>query len=84
MSPRTIGRYIVADPQICHGAPTFRGTRIFVSDVLEMIAAGLAWETITEEWNNRISKEAIAEAAILARQAFLEHAPEYIVEPAAA
>jgi hypothetical protein len=23
-----IGRYIVTDPNICHGKPTFRGTRI--------------------------------------------------------
>ncbi|HIE29634.1 TPA: DUF433 domain-containing protein [Candidatus Poribacteria bacterium] len=24
------GKYIVADPNICHGALTFKGTRIFV------------------------------------------------------
>lgn len=39
------GRYIVADPRICHGKPTFRGARIFVADVLEQVAEGLAWET---------------------------------------
>ena len=27
---KLLGRYIVADPKICHGKPTFRGTRIFV------------------------------------------------------
>jgi uncharacterized protein (DUF433 family) len=43
---RQLGRYIVADPEICHGKPTFRGTRIFVADVLEQVAEGLAWETI--------------------------------------
>ncbi|OQX95960.1 hypothetical protein B6I21_02715 [candidate division KSB1 bacterium 4572_119] len=41
-----IGRHIVADPKICHGKPTFRGTRIMVSDVLEQIEEGLTWESI--------------------------------------
>jgi uncharacterized protein (DUF433 family) len=27
MAKRMIGRYVVADPAICHGQPTFRGTR---------------------------------------------------------
>ena len=49
MERKIIGRYIVADPRICHGQPTFRGTRIMVSQVLEQLADGLAWETIVEE-----------------------------------
>jgi uncharacterized protein (DUF433 family) len=28
MKRKLLGRYIVADPNICHGKPTFRGTRI--------------------------------------------------------
>jgi uncharacterized protein (DUF433 family) len=35
LEANTLGRYVVADPSICHGAPTFRGTRILVADVLE-------------------------------------------------
>jgi uncharacterized protein (DUF433 family) len=62
MSRKLVGRYIVTDPNICHGKPTFRGTRVFVSDVLEQVASGMAWETITEEWHNSITEEAIAEA----------------------
>lgn len=58
------GRYIVADPEICHGKPTFRGTRIMVADVLEQVARGLAWQTITEKWRGTISDEAIAEAVL--------------------
>ena len=61
---------------MCHGKPTFRGTRILVADVLEQIAEGLAWETIVEEWRGRMTQEAIAEAVSLSRQAFLEHADE--------
>ena len=77
---KQLGRYIVVDPEICHGKPTFRGTRIFVADVLEQVAEGLAWETIIEEWRGSITHEAIAEAVSLARQAFLAHAREYTLD----
>ena len=50
MSRKLIGRYILTDPQICHGKPTFRGTRIMVSQVLHQVANGMAWETIVDEW----------------------------------
>ena len=83
MNQKMIGRYIVTDPEICHGKPTFRGTRIFVADVLEQVADGLAWETIVEEWRGSISYEAIAEAVRLSRQAFLEHIDDYTLEQAA-
>ena len=82
--PQLLGRYLVADPDICHGKPTFRGTRILVADVLEQVAVGLAWETIIEEWRGSISQEAIAEAVRLARQALLEHTAEYVIGPTAA
>jgi uncharacterized protein (DUF433 family) len=81
---QVLGRHIVADPDICHGKPTFRGTRILVADVLDQVAAGLAWETIIEEWRGSITQEAIAEAIRLARQALLEHVAEYVVGPTAA
>ena len=74
MNRQLFGRHIVSDPEICHGKPTFRGTRILVADVLEQVAEGLAWETIIEEWRGRITKEAITEAVSLSRQAFLENA----------
>src|SRR5438874_416945 len=63
-----MGRYIVADPKICHGKPTFRGTRVLVADVLEQVAAGMAWDSIIDEWNGSISKEAIREAVPLAKR----------------
>ena len=59
---KMIGRFIVADPKICHGKPTFRGTRILVADVLEQVASGVAWETIVSERGDAISADAIAEA----------------------
>ena len=66
MKKQPLGRYIVSDPEICHGDPTFRGTRILVSDVLEQVASGMAWEAIVDEWRGVISKQAIAEAVRLA------------------
>lgn len=83
MSQKLMGRYIVTDPKVCHGKPTFRGTRIMVSQVLEQVSNGMAWEAIIEEWRGSITKEAIAEAVRLASQAFIEHADEYVLEPAA-
>ena len=79
-----LGRYIVADPAVCHGKPTFRGTRIFVADVLEMVAQGMAWETIIEQWHNSITKEAIAEAVQLSSEAFFRHTDEFVLEPTTA
>jgi len=73
-----IGRHIVADPSVCHGQPTFRGTRILVADVLEQVSSGMAWESIVEEWHAGVSRDAIAEAVRLASQAFQDHAGQYV------
>jgi uncharacterized protein (DUF433 family) len=75
MAKRTIGQFIVVDPAICHGQPTFRGTRVLVADVLEQVAAGVDWETIATEWRGAISSDAISEAVRLATQAFRDHSP---------
>ena len=45
-----INKYIVADSEICHGKPTFRGTRILVSDIIELVAAGESVEKLLEEY----------------------------------
>jgi len=81
MGSKIFGRYIIADPEICHGQPTFRGTRILVSDVLEQVASGMAWEAIIEEWRGRLSREAITEAVRLAREVLVAHAGELVHEP---
>jgi uncharacterized protein (DUF433 family) len=81
MKRKLLGRYIVADPNICHGKPTFRGTRIMVWQVLDQLANGMAWDTIIEEWRGSITKEAIAEAIRLSSKAFIEHVDDYALEP---
>ncbi|MCW5935615.1 MAG: DUF433 domain-containing protein [Fimbriimonadia bacterium] len=76
---QVIGRFIVIDPAICHGKPTFRGTRILVADVLEQVASGMDWEAIIEEWRGALTREAITEAVRLAREMLVNHAPELAV-----
>ncbi|HEX5000815.1 MAG TPA: DUF433 domain-containing protein [Terriglobia bacterium] len=69
---RELGRFIVADPKICRGRPTFKGTRVTVADVLNDVQRGLSWDFISGRWGNgRIPSEAIAEAVQLARSALL-------------
>ena len=43
-----LGQYIVADPKICHGKPTFKGTRIMVWQVLDALARG---ESVNQIWS---------------------------------
>lgn len=77
MNKRTLveyGEYIISDPEICGGELIFKGTRIFVKDVLEMVAEGMPWEQIVETWFGRISHDAIAEAVALANAALREKA----------
>src|SRR5205085_10516619 len=65
-----LGEHIVADPQICHGKPTFKGTRIMVFQVLEQVAFGTPWERIVWSWRGKVPMEAITEAVKLASEVF--------------
>ena len=62
METKTSEQHIVADPAIGHGEPTFHGTRIRVTDALEQVESGIAYEAIIEEWRYEIDRDAIAEA----------------------
>ena len=44
-----IERYISVDPAICHGKPCFKGTRIMVWQILELLEAGISVAEITSE-----------------------------------
>jgi uncharacterized protein (DUF433 family) len=77
---RFLGRHIVADPAICHGKPTFLGTRIMVTQVLKQVAKGMPWDAIAAEWRGAVTKDAIAEAVDLAQRIFEDHADEYAQE----
>jgi len=67
-----LGQYIVADPEIYHGKPTFKGTRIMVWQVLDALGRGESADEIVQAWDGKISKGAIAETVRLAREALLD------------
>ena len=69
-----LGRHIVADSKICGGQPTFKGTRIMVWIVLEQLDRGLTWREILQEWDGRVSEEAISEAIAIA-DVVVKHEP---------
>lgn len=63
--------HITVDPEVCHGKPCIKGTRIMVSVILDNLAAGQAAEEIVESYPS-VDREdvqaAIAYAAELARE----------------
>lgn len=64
-------KYIVVDPQICHGQACIKGTRVLVSVILDNLAAGHSAKEITTEYpavSEEAVKAAIAYAAELARE----------------
>jgi uncharacterized protein (DUF433 family) len=62
-----LGKYIVADPKICHGAVTLRGTRLLVADALELLAEGLSPAEVCKQMHDWIVPGAVAEAVRLAK-----------------
>ena len=60
-------KWITVDPGTCHGKPVFRGTRVLVADVLDMLAAGMTVEEVLEEYP-QLSREMILEAIALASE----------------
>ena len=80
MKPKRRGQ-IVSDPAICHGRPTFRGTRILVSDVLDLVADGMNWDDIIKECRGSITRSTIAEAIRCAGLSIVKHAGEYAERP---
>ena len=78
-----LGRFIVADPKICHGKPTYKGTRIMVWQVLAMLERGEGWAYIRNAWRGRVSDQAIAETIHLARASLLDKSGRLAKEPVA-
>ena len=62
---------IEVDPRVCNGNPVVRGTRIPVAVILDHLAAGESWESISRGFPE-LTREDIAAALIFARE-FIEH-----------
>ena len=67
-----LGKYVVADPLICHGKPTYKGTRIMVWQILEALAHGESVEQLVKAWGGRVSKAAVLETIRLATGSLLD------------
>lgn len=73
MSKVVINKYIVADPQICHGKPTFKGTRIMVWQILDMLKADMKEKEIFEDFpalNKNHIKAALDYASSLTKEGY--------------
>ena len=69
-----VNKYVVADPTICHGKPTFVGTRIMVWQILEMLAAGETEESILKAFpslEKQHVKAALGYASSITRESYV-------------
>jgi uncharacterized protein (DUF433 family) len=41
---------ITIDPEVCHGKPTIRGSRLMVATILELLASGMSAEEILADY----------------------------------
>jgi len=67
-----IGQYLAVDTRVCGGRLIFKGTRILVSDALELIEAGYTLEAVAKQYQGLIIVEAIREAKSLVLRGFLK------------
>ena len=58
---------IEIDPEICHGKPRIKGTRIMISIILEWLEAGKTFKEIIEAYP-KLSKEDLSAAVRYARE----------------
>ena len=66
---------ISIDPSVCFGKPCIRGTRIWVSLLLDFLASGMTTDEILEEYPQLEAADiraAIAYGAEMARERYVE------------
>ena len=66
-------RRISIDPEVCHGKPCIKGTRVMVSVVLDYLKAGESAETILRQYPTLAAADI---RAALAYAAWLAHEEE--------
>lgn len=66
---------ISVDPNICFGKPCIRGTRIWVSLILDLLASGMSVEEVLAKYPHLTEEDirsAIACGAEMARERYVE------------
>jgi uncharacterized protein (DUF433 family) len=54
---------ISIDPNVCFGKPCIRGTRIWVSLILDLLASGISEEEIRSDYNSLSHEDILAAIA---------------------
>jgi uncharacterized protein (DUF433 family) len=70
---------ISIDSKVCFGKPCIRGTRIWVSLILDLLASGVTIRKIIKEYpqlNKEDIRAAIAYGAEMSRERYVELSPE--------
>jgi uncharacterized protein (DUF433 family) len=68
-----LGKYVVAAPGVCGGRPTFKYTRLEVSMILALLAAGESLEEIVQDYDDRrLTPSAVKEAIRIADKNLLK------------
>ena len=65
---------ISIDPRVCFGKPTVRGTRIWVSLILDLLAGGMSMGELLEEYPQLTTEDiraAIAYGAEMSRERYV-------------
>jgi uncharacterized protein (DUF433 family) len=70
-----IGRHLAADTRVCSGRLIFKGTRILVSDALELTKAGYTPEAIARQYRGIITARGVREALALTRRGIVKEIP---------
>jgi len=63
-----IGRYLATDTRVCGGRLIFRGTRILVADVLELLESGYSADAAARQYPGVLDSRAVREAVSLTRK----------------
>ena len=71
MARTEIGKYLAMDTRVCGGRLIFKGTRILVSDALELARAGYTPEAVAEQYRGAITSKAVRDAISLFRRGFV-------------
>lgn len=65
---------ITSDPKVCHGRPCIKGTRVWVSLIIENLSAGVSEEEILKAYPSITSEDiraALAYAAELTKESYI-------------
>ena len=68
--PVELGPHLVADPRICHGQVTIKGTRVMAWQILDAVEDGEPMASIAANYHG-VTEAAVAECVRLARESFL-------------